>query len=71
MADTFEESLAEAQQMSDTTTVRAGDTCPEDCERSLREINHPRDSKLDVDPHPSYSRVEVVCVHHGIVRTLR
>lgn len=71
MADTFEEMATEYHENDNNEGVRAGDDCPKDCNRELHELHHDRDSQINCDPHPSYSRVEVVCTHHGIVESFR
>ena len=69
MADTFEEMAETYHEQDNNAGVRAGDDCPKECDHELFEIEHDRDPESDVPAHPSYKRIEVVCVHHGIVAT--
>jgi hypothetical protein len=71
MVDTFAELAGRRSGNSDDERVRAGDPCPKECERELFELTHDFEPQNGCEPHDSYRRVEVVCVHHGIVRALR
>lgn len=64
MANSFEEMV---ENIDANKLLESGDDCPEDCERTVRELNHPRDSQLGCDRHPDAPETEIVCVHHGIV----
>jgi len=74
MADSFEESIAQAQNRDTLTEDMAanqwedGDTCGEKgCPKSVHLRTHPRDGRLGLPRHPDAPEKEYVCPHHGVV----